>query len=61
MIPAIRRFLAELAGAPGPKAFSEDDLRLAAAALLFHVIAIDDEIADEEREEWQGRFAGGRG
>lgn len=49
MIPAIRRFLAELAGTPEQKAFSEDDLRLAAAALLFHVIAIDDEIADEER------------
>ncbi len=49
MIPAIRRFLAELAGAPEQKTFGEDDLRLAAAALLFHVIAIDDEIADAER------------
>jgi uncharacterized tellurite resistance protein B-like protein len=49
MIPAIRRFLTELAGAPEPKKFSEDDFRLAAAALLFHVIAVDDNIADEER------------
>ncbi len=49
MIPAIRRFLAELTGAPEPKPLGEDDLRLAAAALLFHVIAVDDEITEAER------------
>jgi uncharacterized tellurite resistance protein B-like protein len=49
MISAIKQFLAELAGAPEKAQFSEDDHRLAAAALLFHVTAIDGVVAEEER------------
>jgi uncharacterized tellurite resistance protein B-like protein len=49
MIPAIRKFLAEITGATEPRPFTEDDMRLAAAALLFRVIAVDDEISEEER------------
>jgi uncharacterized tellurite resistance protein B-like protein len=49
MVPAIRRFLAEIMGAPEPRPFTEDDLRLSAAALLFHVIAVDDNVTPDER------------
>ena len=49
MIAAIRQFLAELAGERSPARFGEDDYRLAAAALLVHVIAIDGVVSDEER------------
>lgn len=49
MIPAIRKFLNDLVGAPEPRPFSEDDMRLAAAALLFHVIAVDDEVSEAEK------------
>ena len=49
MIAAIRQFLAGLAGEPEPKRFTDDDYRLAAAALLFHAIAIDGVVGAEER------------
>jgi uncharacterized tellurite resistance protein B-like protein len=61
MIPAIRRFLAEITGAPEPRSFTEDDFRLAAAALLFHVIAVDDEVSEGEKAKLHallmGRFS----
>ena len=42
MISALKRVLADLTADGGaPKEIGEDDLRLAAAALLFHVTAID--------------------
>jgi len=49
MLPAIRRFLAEITGAPEPRPFTEDDLKISAAALLFHVIAVDDNVTPSER------------
>lgn len=48
MISAIRRFLTDLKG-PVPAEFGEDDQRLAAAALLYHVTAIDGIVSEEER------------
>ncbi len=51
MLNALRTFLAELSGDSGDKRlFSPDDHRLASAALLFHVIAIDGTVADSERQ-----------
>lgn len=48
MLSAIRRFITDLTG-PEPAHFVEDDYRLAAAALLYHVTAIDGVVSDEER------------
>jgi uncharacterized tellurite resistance protein B-like protein len=49
MIDAIAKFLSDLSGPKDKREFSEDDHRLAAAALLFHVIAIDGMVSPEER------------
>lgn len=49
MISAIRQFFADLTGEAEPRQYGEDELRLAAAALLFHVIAIDGTVAEAER------------
>lgn len=50
MISALKQFLADLGGAPEPKPMSADEARLAAAALLYHVTAIDGTVEDEERK-----------
>ena len=49
MLKAIQDFLAELAGDSGKTHFAEDDQRLAVAALLVHVVAIDGVVTDDER------------
>ncbi len=49
MISALKRFLTDLTGKPEPKPIGADESRLAAAALLYHVTAIDGTIGDEER------------
>jgi uncharacterized tellurite resistance protein B-like protein len=49
MIEAIRRFFADLTRGDREIALGEDELRLAVAALLFHVIAIDGVVTDAER------------
>jgi uncharacterized tellurite resistance protein B-like protein len=50
MIDAFRNFLKDLTG-PGSQTPADDGgLRLAAAALLFHTIAIDGEVVDGERD-----------
>ena len=49
MLNAIRRFVSELAGAPADSAVREDDHRLAAAALLYHVVALDGVVDESER------------
>jgi uncharacterized tellurite resistance protein B-like protein len=51
MLSAIKQFLAELTGIPGPRKFGDDDHRLAAAALLCHATAIDGVVSDEERRK----------
>jgi uncharacterized tellurite resistance protein B-like protein len=49
MIDAIRRFFADITRGDERPALGEDELRLAVAALLFHVIAIDGVVSDSER------------
>jgi uncharacterized tellurite resistance protein B-like protein len=50
VITAIKRFLADLGGRDETVAVGEDELQLAAAALLFHVVAVDGVVSEEERE-----------
>jgi uncharacterized tellurite resistance protein B-like protein len=49
MLDAIKSFFSDLAGRPEPRAFGEDDHRLAAAALLFHVVSVDGGVSETER------------
>jgi uncharacterized tellurite resistance protein B-like protein len=49
MLAALRRFLSDMAGNNEPATVGEDDARLAAAALLFHVVAVDGVVSEEER------------
>jgi uncharacterized tellurite resistance protein B-like protein len=49
MLDRIRRFLTETGGQSDDSAkLGEDELQLAAAALLFHVIAVDGAVSDAE-------------
>lgn len=50
MLKAIRNFLADFSGNAAKQQFREDDHRLAAAALLYHVIAIDGTVDEREQE-----------
>jgi len=50
MLDAIRRFFASVNDDRSHVSVGEDEARLAAAALLFHVVAIDGVVRDEERE-----------
>ncbi|PVB61164.1 TerB family tellurite resistance protein [Labrenzia sp. 011] len=61
MLDALKSFVRELTfGDSGEKTFAEDDKRLAAAALLFHLIDIDGVIEESEsaklREILQQRY-----
>jgi uncharacterized tellurite resistance protein B-like protein len=51
MLDAIRTFLSEMSGSVEKREFGEEDYRLAAAALLFHVIAVDGIVSTPEREK----------
>lgn len=51
MLDAIRSFLSEMSGSTERKEFGDDDYRLAAAALLFHVIAVDGVVSQAERDK----------
>jgi uncharacterized tellurite resistance protein B-like protein len=50
MLESLKAFLADLTNAGEPVEIGEEEVRLAAAALLFHVIAVDGVVAPEERE-----------
>jgi uncharacterized tellurite resistance protein B-like protein len=50
VLDAIRRFLADFTDEKRPTSASDDDLQLAAAALLFHVVAVDGVVSESERE-----------
>jgi uncharacterized tellurite resistance protein B-like protein len=51
MLDAIRRFVADLASDTSEEALDDEaGLRLAAAAILYHVIAADGVVSDAERE-----------
>jgi uncharacterized tellurite resistance protein B-like protein len=49
MIAAIRQLFADLGAEHKAARLGEDDLQLAAAAILFHVIAIDGVVTEEEK------------
>jgi uncharacterized tellurite resistance protein B-like protein len=49
MLDAIKTFLNDLTGRPEPRALGADEQQLAAAALLFHVIAVDGIVSADER------------
>jgi uncharacterized tellurite resistance protein B-like protein len=51
MIDTIKTFLSELAGGTEKRDLRKDEFRLAAAALLFHVIAVDGIVSPQEREK----------
>ncbi|POF32738.1 tellurite resistance TerB family protein [Roseibium marinum] len=52
MLDSLKSFVRELTfGDSGDKTFAEDDKRLAAAALLFHLIDIDGVIEESESEK----------
>lgn len=50
MLSAIKQFLADVTGRDETVPVGEDELQLAAAALLFHVVAVDGVVSAEERE-----------
>lgn len=50
MLSEIKRFLADVAGRAETVAIGEDEAQLAAAALLFHVVAVDGVVSVEERQ-----------
>ncbi len=49
MFESLRRFLNEAATRQTSLPAGEEELRLASAALLFHVIAVDGEVTEDER------------
>jgi len=52
MLNALKSFVREITfGDSGKKSFADDDKRLAAAALLFHLVDIDGVIEDSESEK----------
>jgi uncharacterized tellurite resistance protein B-like protein len=51
VIAGIRQFLSDLAGGRAPNRFSDDDYRLAAAALLYHATAVDGIVSEAERQK----------
>jgi uncharacterized tellurite resistance protein B-like protein len=62
MLEALKNFLAEFSdGSKQPHHFAEGDYRLAAAALLVHVMSIDGNVSDKEMRTLRGllqsRFA----
>lgn len=58
MFEALKQLMADLTGdAAQPRAFAEDDYRVAAAALLVHVAEIDGEMATAERQRIKSLIA----
>jgi uncharacterized tellurite resistance protein B-like protein len=51
MLNAIKKFFADLSDDEAAPKFAADDYRLAAAALLIHVISVDGDISDAERDK----------
>jgi len=52
MFTTLKNLFSDMQGAaPGAELFADDDVRLAEAALMFHVISADGEILPEERSK----------
>lgn len=49
MLSSLRRFLSDMSAGEDRAQVGEDEVQLAAAALLFHVIAVDGMASEEER------------
>ncbi|MBI4275723.1 MAG: TerB family tellurite resistance protein, partial [Rhizobiales bacterium] len=50
MLEALKTFIADLgSGTKPPSRFEDNDYRVAAAALLIHITAIDGEVTNDER------------
>jgi uncharacterized tellurite resistance protein B-like protein len=49
MLDSLRRFFTDFTAADSKVAVGEEEVRLAAAALLFHVVAVDGVVSPEER------------
>jgi uncharacterized tellurite resistance protein B-like protein len=49
MLDTLKRFFADLGSSQDRLAVGEDEVRIAAAALLFHVVAVDGVVSPEER------------
>lgn len=57
MLENLRRMIAEFTGAAGSRRFDDNDYRLAAAALLVHLISIDGEPTEAERQKLRSLLA----
>jgi uncharacterized tellurite resistance protein B-like protein len=53
----LRRLIADLIDRRQGRAFDPDDPRLAVAALMFHVIAVDGRVTPQEASRWEGELA----
>ena len=51
MLSALRRFLSDMSAGDDHAEVGEDEVQLAAAALLFHVIAVDGMASEDERTQ----------
>ena len=51
------RLITDLISRRPEKAFAPDDPRLAVAALMFHVVAIDGDVTPHERSRWEDELA----
>ncbi|MEM7214016.1 MAG: TerB family tellurite resistance protein [Pseudomonadota bacterium] len=58
MFEIIRKFVADLSAAEEPKEFIHSKMQLAEAALMYHVIAVDGIIRDEEKKRMADVLAG---
>ena len=54
---SFRRIVADLISRRPEKAFDLDDPRLAVAALMFHVVAVDGRVTPHERSRWEEELA----
>ena len=50
MLDFLKKFVSELSEAAEPETFIHDKMQLAEAALMYHVIAVDGVIRDEEKQ-----------
>jgi uncharacterized tellurite resistance protein B-like protein len=53
----LRRLIADLIDRKSDKGFDPDDPRLAVAALMFHVIAVDGRVTPHEKSRWEEELA----
>lgn len=57
MLTRLRHLFSDLLDRRTEKVFELDDPRLAVAALLFHVVAVDGVVTPQERRAWEGELS----